>query len=591
MKKGVLILLFSLFLISFVLAQDEAVSDKAYACLGERFSQTSCNALSPEGKIFALLTLGECSDEVMEDSNFESNLKYTAQAILALDAVGIDVSDSIDWLWAQNQTPTDVIWYLQIDSVGATSCEIVYGSTSSTINIGEDKKLDSNAGTCLSRATGNYWLQINPTCYDEEFEISCQDAFKTNLLFKQPNENTIHVAYDTHSEGAEGTTTEKIDFTCFQQGTGCNYEGTLWSAMILNSIDTSSDLTPLIFYLTTLSDSYTTIMPEAFLYYLTGEDKFADKLIEYQNNDGSWKRGTDKYYDTALALLAVPSGSVSWNNGVKWLEEKQENSGCWNGDNFLDTAFIIYSVWYEGVNLKGEDGTTAIDLGEDCLDAGYFCMSSVNCNGEILDAYECEGFDKCCSQEEVIETCEELNGEICNSNQQCEGGTSENTFDLSYGQTCCIAGACETKTAQEYTCTSGGGVCRIDGCESDEEISSETCEFGDICCVKEITETKSSLWIWVLVFLILIILVIVGIIKKDKLREIWLRIKSKFNKSPGAGRMPGRPSIPPSAQRRFVQGRAPSRPMMSRPSRVARPSSKAPSEINDVLKRLKEMGK
>lgn len=593
MKKGVaLLLIFSIFLVSFVIAQDETVDDKAYSCLQSRFDQTDCDSLSSEGKIFALLTLGECKDEVLDDSKYESDLKYTSQAVLALNNAGVNVDDSVNWLLEQNKTPTEIIWYLQIDSATASACTLSYNGNDYTVNIGNDKKIDSNAGTCLTRASGNYWLQINPNCYDEEFEISCDEDFLTTLLFKEPNDNTIHVSSEATSSQGEGTTIEKINFLCFQKGSSCDYVGSLWTTLVLDYLGEGDDLSPFIFYLTTLVDSYNTYLPEAFLYYLTGENKFENSLIDSQSTTGFWKVGTDRYYDTALALLAVPSGSISWNNAVSWLEEDQSDSGCWNSNNFVDTAFIAYSVWPRGVSLTGTGG---INTGDDCLDAGYFCMSGANCGGEILSAFDCSGFDKCCSKEEQLETCEELSGEICNSNQQCSGGTSENTFDLDYGQTCCIEGACETKSSEEFTCTSSGGICRIDGCDSNEESSFDTCEFGDTCCVPKTSQSSSLLWLWILILLVLIALVSIGIWKKDKVKEYWLKLKSKFKKLP-ASSAPGRPPIMPrtlaSNQRRLISGRPPqSRPFIRRPSRIARPRSKAPSEINDVLKRLKEMGK
>lgn len=605
MKKGVFVfILFSIFLVSFAVAQDETIDDKAYDCLKERFNQTECDGLSTEGKIFALLTLGKCEDEIREDSNYKSDIKLTSQAILALDKVGIDTDDPVEWLWEQNKTPTDMVWYLQIDSSKATSCSISYGSTTSTINIGDDKKIDSNAGACLTRASGNYWLQINANCYDEEFEITCGQStdsltFKTNLLFKRPNENTIHVSSVTHSEDGGGTTEEKVSIQCFKKGNNCDFEGTLWAALILDYIDSKEDLSPIEFYLTTSYDLHPEFLPQSFLYSLTDLDKFEDELIQSQNNDGSWKKGDNRYYDTALALLSIPSESVSWKNAVSWLEEKQMENGCWNENSFLDTAFTLYSVWPRGVSISGVDGGTTTG-GESCTDAGYFCMSGINCGGSILNAYDCDGFKKCCDKEQSLETCSDLKGDICNSNQQCTGGDSENTFDLDSGQTCCVGGACEEKATVSFTCESSGGICRIGDCNSNEEISSETCEYNDKCCIEKTTKEKNYLWIWILILLILIALAAIAIVKKDKVREYWFRLKSKFKKtppSPPARGRPGRPirrSVTPAAtQRRLMQGKAPPtrQSVVKRPSRIARPSSKAPSEINDVLKKLKDMGK
>ena len=610
MKKGVLLLLlFSIFLISFVIAQDEvtqSVDDKAYTCLNNQFNKTGCEGLSTEGKIFALLTLGKCSDEIISDSNYMSNIKLTSQAILALDKVGIDITNATNWLWAQNKTSTDMDWYLQIDSTEATVCTITHGTSTNIIELGEDKKIISNIGpSCLSNGDvyGTYWLKISPNCYNQEFETSCDENFLTTLLFKDPSENTIHISSETHSGSAGGyAEPEKIEFLCFKKGTSCNYEGTLWATLVLDYLSTSQDITPIKFYLTTLYDSYTQYFPEAFLYRLTGTDEFRDKLVDSQSQEGSWRVGNDKYYDTALALLAVPTESNQYSDAIAWLEKNQIDTGCWSSNNFLDTAFIVYSVWPRGVSLSGAEDSGDGEIvssteGESCEDVGYFCMPGISCEGYILDEYDC-GFDNCCSQEQVLETCSDSNGDICNSNQQCVGGSSESTFDLTYGQTCCVGGACEEKTvAEAFTCESSGGVCRIEGCETNEESSFDTCEFGDTCCVEKTTQEANYLWLWILVFLVLIALVSIGIVKRDKLREYWFRLKSNFKKSPpsapGRGRPFGRPVTPAASQRRLMQGRPSQarRPAVRRPSRIARPSSKAPSEINDVLKKLKDMGK
>ncbi|MCW8965687.1 MAG: hypothetical protein OQK82_03235, partial [Candidatus Pacearchaeota archaeon] len=532
MKKRVLLfVLISLFLISFILAADDttktSVEDKAYTCLEDRFEQTSCESLSDEARIFALLTLGECADEIIDDSSYESDIKYTAQAILALDKAGIDASDTINWLWEQNQTPEDLIWYLQIDSSEETICTITYDNDDYEIGISEDKKIDSNAGSCLSRATGNYWLQINNNCFDEEFEISCNEDFLTNLLFREPTSNTIHVSSESTSSSADGTTLEQINIMCFENGGDCDYLGTLWGALVLDFIGEGESVEPLTFYLSALSEveDYEKYMPESFLYYLTGEDDFEDQLIEKQSTSGFWRVGVNKYYDTAVAMLSVPSASTAWQDTVEWLAEDQADSGCWNSNNFLDTAFLAYTIWPRGISSSGTSST-----GEGCTDAGYFCMSGINCNGYILDGYDCDGVQKCCSEDAKVETCSEIGGNICSSNQECSDGTTESTFDLSSGETCCIEGSCVAKSTQEYTCESSGGTCRIDGCSDDEQVSYESCEFGDTCCVEKEKQKASLLWLWVLILLLLIGLVILAIWKKDKTRELWLRIKSKFQK-------------------------------------------------------------
>ena len=83
--------------------------------------------------------------------------------------------------------------------------------------------------------------------------------------------------------------------------------------------------------------------------------------------------------------------------------------------------------------------------------------------------------------------------------------------------------------------------------------------------------------------LILIILIIVAIIFRDRLRPYYYKLKSKFGKSKPGPKAPPRFSPRPGAPRRIL-------PPSSRHSPVRRPVKRS-GEIDDVLKKLKEMGK
>jgi len=186
MKKRVLffVLIFSLMIsMSFAFAEDLTDDEKisaAYDCLENKINNT-CEDLTLDQQIFSLLVLDDCKSEVKaaQDTDFcwpedKCKTKTTAQAILALNEAGVDTDDSEEWLMSQNKTPTDLTWYLQIESPEATSCEVSYGSSVYTVNIAEDKKIDSNSnlGNCLKLSSSNYWLEIYPSCYSKEFEIS-----------------------------------------------------------------------------------------------------------------------------------------------------------------------------------------------------------------------------------------------------------------------------------------------------------------------------------------------------------------------------------------------------------------------------------
>jgi hypothetical protein len=610
-KRGVLfgkfIFLMTIFLFSMIVfshavlaaENDTGKVDLAYSCLQNKVAD-KCDKLNTEEKIFSLLALHQCKNDLILDSYGEQcwpssncKIKTTAQAILALHDVGQNTDDAEKWLITHNATPSDVEWYLEIESSEATTCTINYESSSATytINIGEDKKIDKGAGNCLPLATGGWWLRVDPSCYNEDIEVSCDKGFLTTLLFKKKtNSNVYHVSGIIHSESADGTTSEKIDSFCFSAGSTCDYEGSLWAAFVLNSLD--YDVSVYLPYLITMRDDYEEFIPESFLFLLTGSSEFQNKLFTTQKND-HWKLSNDEYYDTAMALYPFQYDSPpEKENAQKWLLGKQGADGCWNG--IRDTAFILYSVWYRNLGVEEAEN--------DCGDADYYCMSKVDCEGRVLYDYDCAGAFVCCDTPKTLETCSELSGERCNSNEQCVGGTSHDASDLDSGETCCVGGVCEVP-AQESDCESSGGICRTYECNDGEQESLDICNFGDVCCVKQTqTEEKKSYWyIWVL--LLLIFLIVLGIIFKDKLIPLWVKLKttvlSKFSKKKGGGpspRGPGGPRFPP-------RGGFPNRPMQPPQRRILPPSQRSvpasrpvqrtskPGEIDDVLKKLREMGK
>lgn len=261
----------------------------------------------------------------------------------------------------------------------------------------------------------------------------------------------------------------------------------------------------------------------------------------------------------------------------------------------------------------------------DCEDDfGYYCRSTNAClndNGELLDQYSCSSLGVCCSRDAVASTCADQSGVICNSNQRCSGGTEVmNAEDLSVGEICCIGGFCDDKSDETSDCEWYGGSCKV-SCSSGETQNSDDCEdvYGDgyICCVSETvppTPSKPSyVWLWIL--LVLIVLVVVAILFRDKLRIAFMKLRSKFGKGeqrrpPGFPPPPGMMSrpiprriLPPGQQPRPMPPRPPAsgippRPIQQKPA-PSRPAQKPEtkkeekpkSDLDDVLKKLKEMGK
>jgi len=587
-SRGLLFLcLFLVLSLSFISAQtgnetEQAKVNKAYQCLTDKVSG-KCSSLSSEEKVFSALATGNCKSDLPGDSKFKTNVKYTAQSVLAMDSH----SDGESWLLSQNTTPTELVWFLEIESPGATSCSIQYSGQSYTVNIDEDKKLSSNAGSCLVLAQDNYWLRVSPSCYGTEFSVSCNQNFLTTLLFKKSTSSTIHVSEKTSSAASGGTAKEKVESYCFSQGTSCDYEASLWASLVLDSRGKSiSSYLP---YLITLADENQRFLPEAFLYALTANTEQKVSLLSKQKSSQWWQESGDKFYDTALALYPLQSETPQEKTNAKtWLLGSQDANGCWE-NNIRNTGFILASVWPKKVS----GGTTDLP---DCENTGYYCTPSASaCEGEVLAEFDCPGsLQKCCTTPVVIQTCSEQGGDPCSSNEICAGGTSVDASDLRTGEICCVGGSCSP--AQEASdCELNSGICRAGGCaDNEQESSSYSCNLaGDICCTQK-TDGKSYWWIWVL--LILITLLVFGIIFRNRLKALWFRMRGGKSSQGHLPRPPHYPPyFPPGHQRPMM--RAPERrillPTTQSPLRrpIAKIKSGAEKELDDVLKKLKDMSK
>jgi len=579
--------------------EEQEKVNNAYQCLEEKV-EGNCDSLSTEEKIFSLLAINECKAEVITDSSDEGcwpadscRLKTTAQAVLALNSVGANTDKAQQWLLSQNKTPSELIWYLQIESSNQTTCEIEYAGVSRPIEIAEDKKISGDAGHCLPLAQDNYWLEVSTSssCYDQEFSISCDNDFFTTLLFKKRDSPIpiIHVSQEISHATAGGTITEKVESFCFGIENLCNYEGSLWAALALNSLE--KDISDYLPYLITFAEDNQKFLPDAFLYLITNDKEYSSSLLSKQKKIGTqyyWHESTDIYYDTALALFPFKHETILEKTDSKqWLLETQYENGCWQ-DNTRNTAFILASVWPR--DFIGGNGNGL----QDCVTAGnYYCVNKGNCigyGGQVLSDYYCPGIlSECCTVQPEQQTCAEQDGEICSSNEICSGGNKVSAADLTSGEVCCVDGTCKIPTVSG--CEQQNGTCRL-SCLDDEQRASHSCKSeGDICCIKK-TPGKSYTWIWIL--LILIVLVVIGIIFRDKLRNFLFRIKSKF-KGPKPGPRPGRrpPPRPPGPLHYPIRRPMPERRILPRrpPIKPIKRPSKSQTELDKVLKKLKDMGK
>jgi len=583
MEKKVLlfILVLSLiFILPLTFAAQEDINN-AYACLEDKIDEKTCDGLSVTEKIFTSLAVNRCSSELRAEAKdgecwpeASCNIKTTAQAVLALKT-----SAAKNWLIAQNRTPSEITWYLQIESSLESTCTITYDDNDYSIELGEDKKIDSAAGNCLSLSSLGYWLEIASDCYEEEFEISCDESFITNLLFRIDISSTIHVSEKTSSATGGGTTTEKINSFCFIDSGNCDYEGSLWAALALDSM--GEEISSYMPYLVTMADANDEYFPEVFLYALGYEDFHYD-IIEKQASNGYWSISGDKYYDTALALYPFMYKEFDEKEKAKeWLLLEQEDDGCWNSGNILDTAFILHSVWAKE-NPDPPVTTT-------CSDLGYYCMSTADCDdsgGNILN-YSCSSYYVCCDTQKIEKTCAEAGGQICTGGEECTGTTLE-AADTYY---CCFAECEEPGETKDYTCEVYNGFCEPYECGEGYVQSSEyDCEdYGDICCMPK-DKPGPNAFFWILI--ILIILVVLGIIFRHKLREFWFRIKPGSKKFTPPRRDLGFPHVFSTIPRRRIMSRR-VMPAAHRPA--PRPAPQSPSrhhgELDEVLQKLKDMGK
>ncbi len=675
MKKGAAIFAILFVISAIVLAgaftsatsQTDSVQ-KAYTCLNNQIDNKTCSKLSTSEKIFSLLSTGKCKTELLNDSFNKNNTCWssspttncdvgtTAQAALALDHVGVDTTLPENWILSQKGVSSDLNWFLEIDGSTALGCKVGYNKISNdsssyteyNFQIDQDKKIIPDAGQaskCLSLANSDYWFQVDPSCYQNEFQISCNDTFVSTLLYQEKGSSTYHLSPEVHSSSG-GTTTEIIDSSCFLNGGVCDYAGTLWGASVLKIL--GKNVTEFLPYLEINSKNFENTFPESFLYLLTQDLGDKSNLLKMQNLDGFWRvdDGKSEIYDTALALLPFKGFDLNEKTKAKTKlldPTVQGPEGCWDNKNIVSTGFVLYSLWPSNAG-GGGDGqnycTDFQDVGYSCVNSsvgcstgevqktgficgenaqiccapdtnggsnlceeqgkGYTCTFASQCGiGQTVSGYDCLGSQVCCdtSQTPTV-TCADKGGQICQNGQYCSDSSGIKTDDLLTGQTCCLSGTCKVQNnTPTYTCEPNLGVCSSSCSSGYTENSAYTCDSGNVCCFSSGGSSSggSYWWIWVLFFLV--ILVVVGIIYRDKIKEYLDKMKAKkggrgdgssMNNNHG---MP--PRFPPGYSRATRFSPSPPRRMVqeSRPPQRFAPRPKSPKELDDVLKKLKEIGK
>ena len=586
-KKSVYLLFAILLILSvtFVLAQEETTEaiDKAYACLKEELGDNCGGTKSTKQAAFNLMagaydspTQNSCKSALnnLKKTNCWSdsdtgncNIKSTALATLALQYINEDIDDQIEYLLENKKIETGLTWYLEIDSNNRTECDI----NGKSITIEDNKKISGSPPAGLSRAYNDYWFQINDI--QKNYTISCNKDFITALLYQKPGSNVFHVSSETQSASEFDTITEHVNSYCLTTGNECDYEGSLWASLVLKK--EGKDVGPLIPYITSMSDRAENkkFIPSAVLYILTNEDEYYSELVSLQKTGNFWDESRNKFYDTALALLALQSVNTDEVDSAKrYLLNVQKDNGCWQSD----TAFILHAGWPK--NPIGSSGTGGGST--NCEDFGHFCVPTGECSlVDSLDNFLCPSVvETCCQARQQDPTCSEKFGVICNLDQECSGDQVI-SLDSNF---CCVGNCIEIETENE--CESFlNHFCRIECSDSQEEKAGYTsaCGTGDICCGPKPDE-GSNLWL-IILLVILIILIILAIIFRNQLKVFLFKRKSGAKTSKTGP--PSRPGVMPLP----IQNILP-RPARRGPPRRSRSPGKD-KEFEDTMKKLRDMSK
>lgn len=554
---------------------------KGFSCLETKTND--CSSLTNQEIALTIMAtpssnFDKCVQELQnrKTENNWGNVRDTALAVLALNHAGITTVASESWLIDQSKTPTDLIWYAEEDSDGETECSVSYDSADYKINIGENKKIDQNAGTCLKKSQSNYWLEVSPECYDKEFSLTCNKNFITTLLYKNKNSPTIYVLEGTNSAQAYGKTNLKINSKCFGD-TSCDYEASLWATLAL--LKTGHNVEEYIPYVIALSDSNKRFFPDSFIYSITSYDSYATKLISSQRLGDFWeadRTAYNRYYDTSLAVLSMNDNTDQIKNSKDWLLFSQSSDGCWQG--IKETAIALWA-------LEKRQGKTPSGQTLSCTSSNHFCIPSATCpTSDMVPGYYCPATSESCCMKENLKSCSEYSGQICASGLVCTGNSRKATD--TNGQAICCTGECKERSTLTE-CEQNDFICK-NLCSSSEVEENFDCNSGQYCCSSAeipVTPSKMPWWIYMLIILIIIVIIVIIWLYREKLKLWWFKVRTKYKKDGGnsssqspSSPYPPRPGFPPV--RRF--------PPQAPPRRQYNPEN---NEMSDVFKKLKDMSK
>lgn len=575
----------------------------AYKCLENEISNRS--SLSFQEAVFAGMALGgyKTIPETLDREKGTDNcwpkagckVKETSQVMLAYQKMGKSTDGIKNWLLARAGTAPDLSWYLEIDSENQmpSKCTVSYDSRAYNVNIAESRELSGNAGPCLEISSSKYLLKVRESCLDKTFEVSCDQAFVSTLLYQKNRGSnvdclddaslTCYVSSETHAGASLGRTQEKIKAQCMKSGNSCDYEGTLWAAMALNRAGNTQNVSNLLPYLLALAEDNERFFPYSFLSAVTGEDDYYSNVIQLRKQNQFWELASSPYnrfYDTSLGMIALGASSASkgeLQTTKEYLFNIQTPNGCWNNNKISDTGFILYAGWdRRGVSSgTGGSGSSAF-----CTEAGFSCERLSDCTangGQVREGFECAGVGICCSVAVSKPSCSAQGGISCGFGQQCTG----QSFESSSGP-CCL-GTCSVVEIEENTCEiNTDAVCKSFCGDGEVEVGDSCGASGGVCCVPE---EKSSTWL-IVILVVLIILVALAIIFRKKIQLWWFSRQGKAKTTP-VRPGPGQGILPRPVQQ---YSNRPMPGMQMRRMPPTRPVNKD-KDLDETLKKLRDMSK
>lgn len=144
-----------------IATENQTLINDAFKCLNEEIGNKS--SLTLEQAIFASMVISSNTkiENTLNNENERGEcwprgncqIKESSQVLLALQRRASDVTKVSKWIISKNTTPSELIWYLQVDiqDHSPAKCKIEYGAGSGEIEILEDMTLSRNtASDCLS---------------------------------------------------------------------------------------------------------------------------------------------------------------------------------------------------------------------------------------------------------------------------------------------------------------------------------------------------------------------------------------------------------------------------------------------------------